>query len=317
MVPLKTLNAITFVLMAGATLHPMVSSGGALIVGIVYSLIFGTPFLKQVKALSSNVLKVALVGLGGGINLALILKVGLTSQIYIICSITGTFALAALFARIFGLQGKLTTLLAAGTAICGGSAIAAVAPAIDAREEDISTSLTIVFVLNAVALYLFPFIAHQFGMPQENFGLWSALAIHDTSSVVGAAMQFGEEALTIATTVKLARALWILPVAFAIGFLYRAHVMRNNGVHTKPQVSFWFLWGFLAMSLIVSFIPALQPYGDTLSALAKRLLVLSLFLIGACMNRQGLKMLGMRTIGFGIALWFCIASALLLAITYI
>src|SRR5690606_25734412 len=182
-------------------------------------------------------------------------------------------AVGMLLAKLLKIETTTSILVTAGTAICGGSAIAAISPVIDANPRDISLSLATVFVLNAVALYLFPPIGHWLDMTGTEFGLWGALAIHDTSSVVGAAMAFGSDALEIATTVKLTRALWILPLAFVIGaWHYRKH--QRDAAKKISLTPFWYLGGFVAMSALFSWIPMLEPYRADVGWIARRGLVL-------------------------------------------
>jgi uncharacterized integral membrane protein (TIGR00698 family) len=201
-----------------------------------------------------------------------------------------------------------------GTAICGGSAIAAVAPVIRAKDEEVSMALATVFLLNATALVIFPLIGHALHLGERPFGLWAALAIHDTSSVVGAASGYGPEALLVATTTKLARALWIVPVAFGIGLLYaRFHVFDGEAGHAKAKRP-WFILGFLAMAALVTFVPALKPAGAWVNAAAKRTLVLTLFLLGCGLSREALKRVGPRPFLQGLLLWICVGAGSLGAI---
>ena len=189
-------------------------------------------------------------------------------------------------------------LVTVGTAICGGSAIAAVAPVIRAKNHDVSVALATVFFLNAVALFIFPPIGHHFGLGQRQFGVWSALAIHDTSSVVGAAMQYGARALEIATTIKLTRALWIVPVTLIIGMLWnRGTEAKGKGKAKRP----WFILGFLAAAAIVTLIPVLKPAGHDVFVGAQRSLVVTLFLIGSGLSREALQRSRPATIDPGLS----------------
>jgi uncharacterized integral membrane protein (TIGR00698 family) len=192
-----------------------------------------------------------------------------------------------------------------GTAICGGTAIAAVAPAIGAKPNQTSLALAVVFLLNALALFVFPPIGHALGMTPSSFGLWCALAIHDTSSVVGASMQFGDEALGIATTVKLARALWIIPVTLVLARVWKRDDGAAAGAPRRP----WFIFGFLAVAALVTWVPALQAVGQAVALVARQVLVLTLFLVGAGVSRQTLKEVGARPVVLGVVLWVFVASA--------
>ena len=207
-------------------------------------------------------------------------------------------------------------LIAIGTAICGGSAIAAAAPVLRARPHQVSVALATVFLLNAAALVLFPPIGHWAGLGQGAFGLWAALAIHDTSSVVGAGMAYGPKALAVATTVKLARALWIVPLTLGLGWLValrrrQADPEAGAGAPVKKP---WFIGGFLAMAAVVTWIPALHGAGHLVAAAAHRLLVLALFLIGAGLSRQALRDVGARPFVQGLLLWLTVASLGLAAV---
>lgn len=199
-------------------------------------------------------------------------------------------------------------LITVGTAICGGSAIAAAAPVIRAKHHEVTVSLATIFLLNAVALLVFPALGTRLGLSQDQFGLWSALAIHDTSSVVGATMQYGARALEVGTTVKLARALWIVPLTVALGAFYRpSGDAAEAGKPKRP----WFILGFLAAAALVTFFPSLRPAGAVLGTGAKRLLILTLFLIGSGLTASSLKSVGARPLVMGVVLWLLTASATL------
>jgi uncharacterized integral membrane protein (TIGR00698 family) len=215
-------------------------------------------------------------------------------------------ALGWWLARLLKVERDAGLLISVGTAICGGSAIAAVAPVLRAKEHEISVALATVFLLNAVALVIFPPIGHAVGLGQEAFGLWSALAIHDTSSVVGAGLAYGPRALEVATTVKLARALWIVPLTLGIGWM----VARKGqaSADAPPVKKPWFIAGFLAMAALVTFIPALHTGGHVIAAAAQRVLVLTLFLIGAGLSREALRTVGLRPFLQGLVLWLIVGS---------
>jgi uncharacterized integral membrane protein (TIGR00698 family) len=272
--------------------------------GIVLVLLFGNPYLERTKTLPNKLLQIAVMGLGAGMNLAIIGKVGISGIGYTIAGIATALSLGYLLGKWLKIERDTSLLISVGTAICGGSAIAAVSPVIRAKHHDVSVALGTVFLLNATALFLFPWIGHQLSLSESQFGLWSALAIHDTSSVVGATLQFGPEALKVGTTVKLARALWIMPVAFLVGFLRRKEVHEENIKAKRP----WFILGFLIAAAIVTFFPSLEPIGHSIEGVAKRLMVLTLFLIGLGLNRTAIKTVGPKPFIQGILLWIIIGS---------
>ncbi len=304
-----TLGHLLFPLGVLFALSPWASSGGALVMGVILVLLFGNPYSEKTKTLPNILLQISVVGLGAGMNLAVIGKVGLSGIGYTMAGITIALLLGNLLGRWLKIERDTSLLISVGTAICGGSAIAAVSPVIKAKHHDVSVALGTVFMLNALALFLFPWLGHQLDLSQAQFGLWSALAIHDTSSVVGATLQFGPEALKVGTTVKLARALWIMPVAFFVGFLRR----KEPGEGQKAKRP-WFILGFLIAATVVTFIPSLQPAGHAVESLAKRLMVLTLFLIGTGLNRAAIKSVGPRPFVQGILLWIIIGSLSLGAI---
>jgi len=253
------------------------------------------------------VLAWSVVGLGAGMNLGTVLKAGSRGIVITFFSILATLALGLAAARFLKVRGKAGLLVSAGTAICGGSAIAALAPAIAAEEEDTGVALVTVFLLNAVALIIFPPIGHALGLGQHAFGLWSALAIHDTSSVVGAGLAYGPQALEVGTTVKLARALWIVPLTFAA-----AALTKRDG--KTPRRHPWFILGFIAAAAVCTWVPGLQKAGRSISLLAHRGMSLALFGIGAGISLTGLKRVGPRPLVMGTMLWLVVLSASLLII---
>lgn len=299
------------VVMVGGTLFcffPWFPSWGALLMGIIIALTLGNPFLDKTQKLTSQLLALAIVGLGCGMNLQTVAKVGLDGIVYTVIGISLTFAIGFFLGKVLKVEKDSSLLISAGTAICGGSAIAAVASAIRPKNQDITIALATVFCLNAVGLLIFPVLGHTFGLNQNQFGLWSALAIHDTSSVVGATLQFGETALKVGTTVKLARALWIVPLTLLIAFI------RSRKETTKKIKKPWFILGFLISATLMTYFPVLQPAGHWIEWVAKRFMVLTLFLIGANLSRQTLKSVGFKPFLMGVILWFLVASSVLTAI---
>lgn len=295
------LPALLFPLGALATLSPWVSPVGALLLGIALSLSVGNPWPRQAASWTRRTLAWSVAGLGAGMNLGAVLRAGSRGLLLTFCTILCTLGIGMACSRLLKVRGKMGFLVAAGTAICGGSAIAALAPAIDAHEEDTGIALVTVFVLNAVALALFPPVGRALGLDQYHFGLWSALAIHDTSSVVGAGLSYGPEALAVGTTVKLARALWIVPLTLCAS----AFVSRNGAPGRHP----WFIVGFILMAAIFTGSPRLAPLGRLLTALAHKGMALSLFGIGAGISLQGLRRVGPRPLVLGLGLWLLVASA--------
>ncbi|MFD1184790.1 YeiH family protein [Pontibacter rugosus] len=280
----------------------------ALFSGIVLGLIFGNPYPVKLSKFTKYSLQASVVGLGFGINLYQVAETGLTGFFYTAISLVATMVVGLLLAKLFGVEKKLNHLISAGTAICGGSAIAAVAPAIKASEKEISVALGVVFILNALALFVFPFIGKQLQLSQEQFGVWAAIAIHDTSSVVGAATQFGEKALEIATTLKLTRALWILPMVLITGFLF-----KSEGKASFPK----FILFFLVASLFNTFLSGLSEVYGWLILLARKGLVISLFLTGAGISMSLLKTISIRPFLQGVVLWLMVATGSLLAVYYV
>jgi uncharacterized integral membrane protein (TIGR00698 family) len=277
----------------------------ALFCGILFSLLkIEKPF--QFKKYSSPILQYSVVLMGFGMNLQQVIEVSSKGIILTACSVLLVFLLGVFLGKILKVERNTTFLISSGTAICGGSAIAAVSPIVGAKDSQISFSLTVVFVLNAIALFIFPFIGHYFNMSQESFGYWSAIAIHDTSSVVGAGAEYGKEALQVAATVKLARTLWIIPLSFLVLLLNR----KNNQGKGKIKIP-WFILYFVIAILIAGFIPVLQPAYSVLSYIGKRGMVLALFMIGSGFNLADLKTVGVRPFLLGVFLWIIISVSTL------
>jgi uncharacterized integral membrane protein (TIGR00698 family) len=250
-------------------------------------------------------LQASVVGLGFGLSLGTELRVGGRSAVYTVTGIVLTLAAGALLGRLAGTTGPLSTLISFGTAICGGSAIAAMAPVVKAKSDEIAVALATVFTLNAAALLLFPAVGNLIHLDQGQFGLWAGLAIHDTSSVVGAASAFGAEALAVATTVKLTRALWIMPCVLGAALFLRS----------DQRVKFpLFITGFVAAAAVRTLLPSLSPLWDALVVVARQSLVLTLFLIGTGLTRDVLRRVGVRPLAQGAFLWLLVSAATLAAI---
>lgn len=290
---------------------PVITSPMALCAGILIAMTLGNPWVALSKKYSSKVMTLSLIALGAGMNLFEVAKVGLHGFGYTMISISVTLLLGYIIMRLLKSDYESSLLIAVGTAICGGSAIAAVAPTINAKSSTISVALAVVFILNSMALLLFPPLGHYLGLSQHQFGLWAALAIHDTSSVVGSTMQYGAEALQVGTTIKLARALWIVPVAFAIGYLHQKYTIDAKERIASPSRP-WFILGFLLMAAFFTWstqgLPQLEPLRSGLEFMGRRGMVLTLFLIGLNLNRNSFKTIGMKPVGLGIILWMLVSS---------
>jgi uncharacterized integral membrane protein (TIGR00698 family) len=291
------------------------SSGFALVAGAMVGLTLGNPWPGRTRALAHRALTWSVVGLGAGMNLAVVARVGLHGIGYTAIGIASALVMGTLLGRRLRVAPDTSLLITVGTAICGGSAIAAVAPAIGAKEHEVSISLVTVFLLNAIALFVFPAIGHHFHLGQDAFGLWCALAIHDTSSVVAAAAQYGPRALEVATAAKLARALWIVPVTFVIATYRRRQRGADVSERARPKRP-WFIAGFLGVAAIVTFIPAFRYAGRMVSSGAHRLLAVTLFLMGLGLSRPALRALGVRPLLQAISLWLALGGMTLLAIVF-
>jgi uncharacterized integral membrane protein (TIGR00698 family) len=280
-----------------------IQAAAALGLGVLVGLLFGNPFLKQTRRLTPVLISAAVVGLGAGMNLHVIADVGRHGLGLTVVGIALCLALGWFLTLYLGIPHKTGLLISVGTAICGGSAIAAMTTAVGANDEETSVALGTVFLLNGAALFLFPAIGHYAHLDQETFGWWAALSIHDTSSVVGAALVYGSRALAVATTVKLARAMWILPLTAAVA-LARS---RSSSGHRRI-VPPWFLAGFLAAASLSTWVPAFQPIGRHLSASAQVLMAAILFLVGTNLTRAAIGAVGMKPFACGAVLWATMAS---------
>lgn len=271
----------------------------ALVTGLIYGFTFVHPYHLDARRLSKLLLQVSVVGLGFGMDLEQVLRVGRSGFLYTAISITFAMALGWVLGKVLAVKKRVSFLIAAGTAICGGSAIAAVAPIANATEEEIAVSLGTVFVLNSVALLAFPAIGNLLHMTQTQFGLWSALAIHDTSSVVGAAAKYGAVALAVGTTVKLARALWIVPMSLGTSMLN-----KNNARIQWP----WFIVFFCLAAVANTYLPTLRPAYAEMRHLGIIGLTVTLFLIGTGLSKETLREVGVRPLLQGILLWIVVAT---------
>lgn len=286
---------VLFFSLAALSLMPFISPAIALVSGVLLSFIFGNPYPVHTKILSGKLLKIAVVCLGFGINLTEALQTGKTGFGITLLSVSLVMSIGFWLGRRYKLAARSAYLISAGTAICGGSAIAAVGPAIQAKEVDMSVSLATVFLLNAVALLIFPPLGHLMGLNQHQFGLWAAIAIHDTSSVVGAGAAYGAEALKVATTVKLTRALWVIPLVAVSGLFFRT----DNKRISIP----WFILYFVLAMLAAYYLPLPQWFTQSIVFLSKRILSFTLFLIGANLSRQAIRSVGCKPLLMALSLW--------------
>ena len=294
----KNLFFVGVILASSGFLSPPV----ALLGGLIYGFTLPHPFHVESKRLSRFLLQASVVALGFGMNLQQVLQAGRSGFVYTALSITLAMMLGLGLGYFIHVGRKPAFLISAGTAICGGSAIAAVGPIAEANEEEMAVALGTVFILNSVALFVFPLLGVMFGLSQEQFGLWSALAIHDTSSVIGAAAKYGPTALTVATTIKLARALWIVPVSFVA-----AAVLKSKARIQWP----WFILFFCFAALLNTLLPVLHSVFGILNHLGKIGLTVTLFLIGTGLNKATLKNVGVRPLLQGLALWIVVGAGTL------
>jgi uncharacterized integral membrane protein (TIGR00698 family) len=279
-----------------------VSPPFALLGGLIYGLTVMHPFPGESKALSKFLLQASVVALGFGMNLHEVLQAGRSGFVYTALSITAAMLLGLGLGYVISVSQKASFLISAGTAICGGSAIAAVGPIAQANEEEMAVSLGAVFILNSVALLIFPLIGLALHMSQTQFGLWSALAIHDTSSVVGATAKYGPTALAVGTTIKLARALWIVPLS----------VLTAVALKSKARIQWpWFILFFCFAALLNTLLPSFNAVFGAFNHLGKIGLTVTLFLIGASLNRETLRRVGVRPLLQGLTLWIIVGSSTL------
>lgn len=302
------LPRVVFAALLAFCLTPWASPPVALALGLGLAQTVGNPFPAFTKKYTAKLLQFSVIGLGFGMNAHAAVQAGRQGILFTVASIAGTLVLGYVAGRWLKLGRPVTHLISCGTAICGGSAIAAVGPVLRARDEEMSVALATVFVLNALALFAFPPIGHALSLSQQQFGLWCAIAIHDTSSVVGAAAAYGKEALEVATTIKLARALWIIPVA-----LGTAVVFRQQDVKVKLP---WFILGFIGAMLLNTYVPATHAVGPWLVQAARLGLTVTLFFIGAGLSWQAVKSVGPKPFALGVLLWVVISTVSLYVILH-
>ena len=274
-----------------------------LFIGLVYALLCGQAYPTFNKNVSKKLLQYSVIGLGFGMNLQASLASGKEGMLFTIVSVIGTLLIGMFIGcKVLKLNRNTSYLISSGTAICGGSAIAAVGPIIKAKDTDMSMALATVFILNAIGLFLFPILGHWLGLSQQEFGTWAAIAIHDTSSVVGAGAAYGEEALQVATTIKLTRALWIIPLALVTSVIFRSEGKKIN----IP----WFIFFFILAMLINTYLLADYPeIGKFIAGIARKGLIITMFFIGASLSVDVIKSVGIRPLLQGVLLWIIISAA--------
>ena len=274
-----------------------------LFIGLVFALLCGQAYPTFNKNVSKKLLQYSVIGLGFGMNLQASLASGKEGMLFTIISVVGTLLIGMFIGcKILKLNRNTSYLISSGTAICGGSAIAAVGPIIKAKDTDMSMALATVFILNAIGLFLFPILGHWLGLSQQDFGTWAAIAIHDTSSVVGAGAAYGEEALQVATTIKLTRALWIIPLALVTSVIFRSEGKKIS----IP----WFILFFIVAMLINTYLLADYPeVGKFIAGIARKGLIITMFFIGASLSVDVIKSVGIRPLLQGVLLWIIISAA--------
>lgn len=294
---MSVLSKIIFFLALVLSFTGLLSPPAALTIGILFGLCFTHPYAAATRTSARILLQVCVVALGFGMNLHEVLKAGRSGFVYTALGISFALLLGWLLGKLLRVRSNSSFLITTGTAICGGSAIAAIGPILHAEEEEMAVSLGTVFILNSVALLIFPPIGSALHLSQSQFGLWAALAIHDTSSVVGAAARYGQEALVVGTTVKLARAFWIVPLALATAAVR----------HSKTKIQFpWFILFFCFAAVLSTYVPVIQRASNAVFALGRLGLIATLFLIGTGISRATVKEVGWRPMLQGVLLWLAV-----------
>ena len=282
----------------------------SLFLGLLFALLCGQTYPKFNKKVSKKLLQYSVVGLGFGMNLHASLASGKEGMIFTIISVIGTMLIGMFIGcKLLKVNRDTSYLISSGTAICGGSAIAAVGPVIKAKDSDMSVALATIFILNAIALFIFPIFGEWIGLSQQEFGTWAAIAIHDTSSVVGAGAAYGEEALQVATTIKLTRALWIIPLALVTSVIF-----KNGG--KKISIPWFILWFIVAILLNTYVLDSVPEIGRVISGLARKGLIITMFFIGASLSTDVLKSVGMKPLIQGVLLWIVISVSSLAYIVW-
>lgn len=279
-----------------------------LFIGLVFALICGQPYPKFNKTVSKKLLQYSVVGLGFGMNLHASLASSKEGMMLTVVSVVGTMLIGMFIGyKLLRVNRDTAYLISSGTAICGGSAIAAVGPVIKAKDSDMSVALATIFILNAIALFVFPIFGEWLGLTQQQFGTWAAIAIHDTSSVVGAGAAYGEEALEVATTIKLTRALWIIPLALVTSLIFK-------GDGKKVSIPWFILWFIIAILLNTYLLDTTPEIGLFISGLARKGLIITMFFIGASLSADVIRSVGVKPLVQGVLLWIAISAGTLLYI---
>ena len=319
---LLILMFVPFQLILGKSI---ISAPVALFLGLVFAFIFGIPYPKFNKKLSKYLLQASVVGLGFGMNLEKSLQSGAEGMIFTVASVIIVMVAGVFLGRVMRINDKTSYLISSGTAICGGSAIAAVGPVLKADQNKMAVSLGVIFILNAIALFIFPPMGHALGMTQHQFGTWAAIAIHDTSSVVGAGAAFDQmyfpgsnAACDLATLIKCTRALWIIPLAFFTMWFFRKDNRRDEGGNSKVSIP-WFIFLFVAAMIFNTYVgtDTFRPVYDGLVTAAKQCLIAVLFAIGAGLSVKVIKQVGVKPLVQAVLLWVIIGAGSLAAILYL
>lgn len=297
---------IAYIVLVVFCLTPFTSSPISLLIGIIFAVLLGNPFENLTHKYIHILLQISIVGLGFGLNISEALQAGKSGLLLTVISIISVLVFGYTIGKILKIENKLMYLITVGTAICGGSAIAAVSPIIKPKSGQISLALAIVFTLNSIALFIYPAIGHVLQLTQEQFGLWAAVGIHDTSSVVGAANRYGPEALKIATTVKLARALWIIPVSVLTMFLF-----KQKGSKVKLP---WFIVLFILAIVLNTFLPQISRITPSILQISKSGLNLTLFLIGTTLTLSVIRSISLKPMILAVVLWVIISCGSLIYI---
>lgn len=297
-------------------LVPFLTPATALLSGLIVAMTVGNPFIQHNKIFTKILLQASVVGLGFGMNLTEAMEAGKTGFVFTIFSIALTMGLGLWIGKLLKVNAGTRTLVSGGTAICGGSAIAAIAPVIKAKDNDMTVALGTIFALNAIALFIFPPLGNLLGMNDTEFGYWCAIAIHDTSSVVGAAAERSELALQIATTTKLIRALWIIPLTLIISVVYNKYNKEEEGNKGKIAIP-WFIFLYIVAMVIATYIPQGAELYEKTVRIARYGMIYTLFLIGSGLSWQSLKQVGFRPILLGVILWVVISVVSAITILYI
>ena len=297
---MKTASQIIYIaIIVAIILFQQISAPIALLAGLIFAFTLENPWPKFNKKTSKYLLQVAVVCLGFNMNLQQSLKSGSEGMLFTVVSVVGVMLLGVMLGYWLHINRKTAYLISSGTAICGGSAIAAVGPVVKADENEMAVSLGVIFILNSIALFIFPPLGHMFEMTQQQFGTWAAIAIHDTSSVVGAGEMYGEQALQVATLIKLTRALWIIPLAFVTMFIFRDRTAKIS----IP----WFIFIFVLAMIVNTYVPLPEWFVTAMVWIARRGMVVTLYLIGASLSLKSIRQVGVKPLVQAVILWVVIS----------